>query len=177
MRFASTPTGAVCTSQMVSSSRRQGGGDSATTPPCPHPLEEITLEDDAELPRDQYVGARVPRIGKAARERVRTAYGEHERRNAFPGVHDDLPSLFESALTDESDGVSARLIWCLARPALRDIGLLQWVGGHALGDAAQAGQRAWQGGAEYAPDLARVLWGEARARVGPGWSAHWNARA
>src|SRR5688572_12580266 len=46
---------------------------------------------------------------------------------------DDLPTLFEEAMGWAPDALdpfdAAALVWCLARPALRDIALVQWCGG------------------------------------------------
>ncbi|WP_454111948.1 DUF4192 family protein [Microbacterium aurum] len=79
---------------------------------------------------------------------------------------DDLPSLFEQAL--EWNPVSlapmraAMIGWCLGRPALRDVALVQWASDQAGGDVAMDAQRKWEDGAEYPSDLASVMWGEGR---------------
>lgn len=77
---------------------------------------------------------------------------------------DDLPTLFEEALTwDESDLPAydiAVLVWCLARPALRDIALVGWCGGIDAGDEAFDAQLRWEAGEEYPAHLAMHMWGE-----------------
>lgn len=54
----------------------------------------------------------------------------------------------------------AALIWCLERPALRDVGLLTWIGGLDAGDEAVAAQLRWENGEEYSHELAPYMWGE-----------------
>lgn len=77
---------------------------------------------------------------------------------------DDLPTLFEEALGWDAGALApfdaAALIWCLARPALRDIALVQWCGGMAAGDDALDAQLRWEAGEEYPADLAMQMWGE-----------------
>lgn len=55
---------------------------------------------------------------------------------------------------------TAMLGWCLARPSLRDVALVQWATDVAGGDLAMEAQRRWEDGAEYPADLASVMWGE-----------------
>ncbi|GAA1953735.1 DUF4192 family protein [Microbacterium deminutum] len=77
---------------------------------------------------------------------------------------DDLPTLFEGALAwdpstlDQYD--AAAMTWCLSRPALRDIALVQWCGGLAAGDEALDAQLRWEQGEEYPAHLAMHMWGE-----------------
>jgi hypothetical protein len=77
---------------------------------------------------------------------------------------DDLPTLFESALEWDSDSLdpyhAAAMAWCLSRPALRDIALVQWCGGLAAGDEALDAQLRWERGEEYPAHLAMHMWGE-----------------
>ena len=77
---------------------------------------------------------------------------------------DDIPALFEDALrwdpTDLQPAHAAAIIWCLARPALRDVALVQWCTGIDIGDAALDAQLRWQGGEDYPAALAQQLWGE-----------------
>ena len=77
---------------------------------------------------------------------------------------DDLPALFEDALRWDTDAMpaydAATIIWCLARPALRDIALMEWCGGLAAGDEAFDAQLRWESGEEYPPHLAMHMWGE-----------------
>lgn len=77
---------------------------------------------------------------------------------------DDLPTLFEDALgwnlgtLDPFD--AAAMIWCLSRPALRDVALVQWSGNLAEGDEALDAQLRWEAGEEYPAHLAMRMWGE-----------------
>ncbi len=77
---------------------------------------------------------------------------------------DDLPTLFEEALGWDAASLApfdaAALTWCLARPALRDIALVQWCGGMAAGDEALDAQLRWESGEEYPTHLAMQMWGE-----------------
>lgn len=77
---------------------------------------------------------------------------------------DDIPALFEDALRWEPEDLrpfdAAALIWCLQRPALRDIALVQWSTDLDTGDAALHAQLRWESGQEYPAELAQYLWGE-----------------
>lgn len=77
---------------------------------------------------------------------------------------DDLPDLFEDALEQRPTGRdaydSAALVWCLARPSLRDVALVQWSGNLADGDEALDAQLRWESGEEYPAHLAMRMWGE-----------------
>ncbi|WP_314506993.1 DUF4192 family protein [uncultured Microbacterium sp.] len=77
---------------------------------------------------------------------------------------DDLPTLFEAALGWDAGALApfdaAALTWCLDRPALRDIALVQWCGGMSAGDEALDAQLRWESGEEYPAHLAMQMWGE-----------------
>ncbi|WP_345801239.1 DUF4192 family protein [Microbacterium sp. AZCO] len=77
---------------------------------------------------------------------------------------DDLPGLFEEALDWDADDLDAYdiavLVWCLARPAVRDIALVGWCGGLDAGDEAFDAQLRWEAGEEYPAHLAMHMWGE-----------------
>jgi hypothetical protein len=77
---------------------------------------------------------------------------------------DDLPGFFEDALSRPLDGAdvydAAALVWCLARPSLRDVALVQWSGNLAQGDEAFDAQLRWESGEEYPAHLAMRMWGE-----------------
>jgi hypothetical protein len=77
---------------------------------------------------------------------------------------DDLPTLFEDALRWDPGELepyaAAVLVWCFARPALRDIALVQWCGDLEDGDEAFAAQLRWEDGEEYPAHLAMHMWGE-----------------
>jgi hypothetical protein len=79
-------------------------------------------------------------------------------------VLDDLPALFEDVLEWDADALppldAASLIWCLSRPAVRDIALVQWCGSIADGDEAFDAQLKWESGEEYPAHLAMHMWGE-----------------
>lgn len=80
------------------------------------------------------------------------------------GTLADLPMLYEVVLEGEADDLPpltlALLAWCLARPSMRDIALVQWSADLELGEQADAAQRRWEGGEEYPMSLAERLWGE-----------------
>lgn len=77
---------------------------------------------------------------------------------------EEMLALFERTVgvhdADVSASEWASLIWSLARPALRDVALMQWAGGEEAGVLALQAQLAWEDGTEYPSDLARVMWGE-----------------
>lgn len=77
---------------------------------------------------------------------------------------DDLPGLYEEALSAPPATCDAyewaALIWCLARPSLRDVALVQWSGDAAQGDEALDAQLRWEAGADYPSHLAMRMWGE-----------------
>lgn len=77
---------------------------------------------------------------------------------------DDLPTLFEDALEWDAAALApydaAALIWCLARPSLRDIALVQWCSDIDGGDEALTAQLRWEAGEEYPAHLAMHMWGE-----------------
>ncbi|MCM3695228.1 DUF4192 family protein [Microbacterium oleivorans] len=77
---------------------------------------------------------------------------------------DDLPALYEQMLEWDAATIDpmrvAVLGWCLSRPSLRDVAIVQWSGDHGRGDVALDAQRRWEDGEEYPVDLAEVLWGE-----------------
>lgn len=77
---------------------------------------------------------------------------------------DDLPTLFEHALGWDPAALTAYrtalLTWCFARPALRDIALVQWCGDLEDGDEALTAQLRWEAGEEYPAHLAMHMWGE-----------------
>ena len=77
---------------------------------------------------------------------------------------DDLPEFFESVTGWDAASATAydlaALAWCLRRPALRDIALVQWSEGMSAGDEALDGQLRWEAGEEYPTHLAMRVWGE-----------------
>ena len=77
---------------------------------------------------------------------------------------DDLPRFYEDLLTGDpalSDSyAAAALVWCLSRPSLRDVALVQWSGDAGQGDEALDAQLRWEEGAEYPAHLAMRMWGD-----------------
>ncbi|WP_019181906.1 DUF4192 family protein [Microbacterium yannicii] len=122
---------------------RRGSASSADLAPVPPPMSG-EARSDASGPADQ--------------ERVDP--------HALVAVCllDDLPDLFEGALTWDVETLSAyetaALVWCLSRPSLRDIALVQWSGDFGEGDDALDAQLRWESGEEYPADLAMRMWGE-----------------
>lgn len=77
---------------------------------------------------------------------------------------DDLPDLFEDALSWDPahlDAFSgAVLLWCLRRPALRDVALQQWAGDIHSGELALFAQARWEAGEDYPLELGARFCGE-----------------
>lgn len=150
--------------------------------------ELIALPADDALPPaeagDQTAGAELPRVG--ALECARVAYAldgidaAAELLRALPGeaigsrridplaiaaleALDDLPLFFDRALSWDPERLDAHatamMAWCLARPAVRDIGLIVWTDGRDGGDRAVDAQIDWEAGAPYPPDIGERMWG------------------
>ncbi|WP_322410791.1 DUF4192 family protein [Microbacterium invictum] len=162
----------------------------ADTPPGGRPLSEVDVDALpaalADLPvaaGDQWSGAELPAVDLAEKERVghalqsiRVAIEGFGSAAPGPGVRvdprgleavcllDDLPALFEEALQwnpamlDPFD--AALLLWCLDRPATRDVALVQWCDDIDRGDEAMAAQLRWEAGEPYPADIAKRMWGE-----------------
>lgn len=151
----------------------------------PRPLDEITPDPDLpplpDVEGDQFAAAALPVLpdGEAAAVHrlltdaqnliVRSREGKRlpaRRRAAATLVLDDLadpPALFEAFVapdTDPDDRTVAAVAFCLQRPLLRDVALMQWVGDLATGDAAYGAQSAYAAGHPFPHDLARPMWGE-----------------
>ena len=132
---------------------------------------------------DQSAGSELPLVDLAEKERtahalaaledgVRLLCGDQSLDDqrvdpqalATVCVLDDLPTLFEGALGWDPAGLApfdaAALTWCLSRPALRDIAVVQWCGGMSAGDEALEAQLRWESGEEYPAHLAMQMWGE-----------------
>ncbi|MFJ6678259.1 DUF4192 family protein [Microbacterium sp. NPDC091382] len=155
-------------------------------PPGGRPLAEL----ERHLPPlegDQLEGASLPAAEPAATASVEVALRSLESALAvlcgIPAVDeaaeridpaaleagcalDDLPGLYEGCLAwnpvDLDPMRTAVLAWCLARPSLRDVALVQWATDRAGGDTALDAQRRWEDGEDYPADLASVMWGEGR---------------
>ncbi|MDL9978257.1 DUF4192 family protein [Microbacterium sp. ASV49] len=158
-------------------------------PDCPddgRPLELLPGSRDlgvGRLDRDQAAGAELPASEPTEREQVARAVdslthavllvteqtAETDARidpaalSALCALN-DLPLLFETALDwhpaslDPFDAAS--MIYCLARPALRDVALAQWCDDLAAGDAALDAQLRWEEGDGFPDELACRMWGE-----------------
>lgn len=157
-------------------------------PPGGRPLGDLLLHTPVPGPRpdgDQSSGAALPRRSAAERRAVEAALrslatalevicgipaGTERADRVDPAALeaacrlDDLPTLFEDALEWDAANLSpmrvAVLTWCLGRPALRDVALVQWASDMAGGDLALEAQRKWEDGAAYPADLAERMWGE-----------------
>lgn len=88
------------------------------------------------------------------------------RRAAAGRVLDDVtdpPAVFERFVAPgiplDADAIAA-VSFCLQRPALRDVALMQWVGDITTGDATYGAQHAYGEGHPFPADLARPMWGE-----------------
>lgn len=130
--------------------------------------------------------ARSERVGRALTECARALeWVLNGSRPADARIHpdalvaslalEDLPAFFETWIpphgtaTPPGDAIEADhadvqdlalLIWCLARPALRDIALATWVRGIHGGDAALVAQQEWEAGAAYPDELGAWMMGE-----------------
>ncbi|HWI31109.1 MAG TPA: DUF4192 family protein [Microbacterium sp.] len=157
-------------------------------PPEGRPRTELPAELAVPEPRDvsgdQAAGVELPAADLAEKERVgaalrsieataRVVCGEADpasmadldpRAIAAVGRLDDIPLLFEDALHWDTEHLepfeAAALMWCLARPSLRDVALSQWSGDIVSGDDALEAQRRWEDGEAYPDDLALVMFGE-----------------
>lgn len=164
----------------------------------PHPLTEIQdaafegLDHDisgdhlaaARLPAGSAVDSRlleqllvdVEHALRRSRDRRRLSPARRTAADAVAAEIADPPELFERAIGRPADQVDmtriAALAFCLERPALRDVALMQWTGDLATGDAVFRAQTVFRGGEPVPEDLARPMWGEgakpdpARLRAG-----------
>ncbi|WJL97080.1 DUF4192 family protein [Microbacterium sp. ET2] len=155
--------------------------------PLPEILDaDASPADRAGLPLadgDQWTGAALPAVDLAEKERVGNAL--QAIRVAIGGfgssatgstaridprgleavcLLDDLPALFEEALSWNPEMLdpfdAALLLWCLERPATRDVALVQWCDDIDRGDEAMAAQLRWEAGEPYPAEVAKRMWGE-----------------
>jgi hypothetical protein len=134
---------------------------------------------EGERPADAAAGARPPAVDRAGDlgpvpapldDAADEASGSSSAHRLDPRALaavcrlDDLPGFFEHVLDTASETrdahESAALIWCLSRPSLRDVALVQWSGNLAQGDEALDAQLRWEDGEEYPAHLAMRMWGE-----------------
>lgn len=152
----------------------------------PYPLPEID-ESQAGLPDtriddDQYAAAELPGVDDDLKEVVAEAIDamEHvlgtvaERRRlpldrvavsaATASLLAEPPLLFEDAISRAPSELTPRELaavsFCLERPSLRDVALMQWAGDIRDGYAVLGAQTAYHAGAAFPEDLARPMWGE-----------------
>ncbi len=156
----------------------------------PRPLAELAVgpsgaEQLAEPDGDQWAGCELPEIDSTDAAAVESALSaladavavlcadapaRDETKRVDPRALeaavalDDLPALFERMLTWDASELepfdAATAVWCLSRPALRDIALVGWAAGPHLGDEALAAQLRWEKGEPYPSELAQIMWGE-----------------
>jgi hypothetical protein len=161
---------------------------------CPkggRPLTDLGVDPAASGPSpDQSAGAELPACDLAEREgvaralrslgqAVRLVTDQPDRSDdgridpaALTAVCalNDIPLLFETALDWDAASLdafdAATMIYCLARPTLRDVALIQWCDDLASGDRALDAQLQWEDGDDYPADLASRMWGEGRRPSG-----------
>lgn len=180
-------TGLTLVDVLVVAAEGWGSHDDRHLPAGGRPLAEIVTRAHDGLPaalEDQAAGAQLPTRTAADRRLVgaatRSLRASLELLCGIPGGPrvdridpaaleaacelDDLPRLIERALSWDPDELApmdaALLGWCLARPSLRDVALVQWSGDAVAGEDALEAQRRWEDGEVYPADLACVMWGE-----------------
>ncbi|WP_424708243.1 DUF4192 family protein [Microbacterium sp. SLBN-111] len=160
------------------------GWDSYLTPAenGPLPLADIEARDDLPaVDGDQLSAVALPEIARASVETVarlltdvehllsrsraaKRLSGRHRSDAAkLIDVLGDPPAVFEAAVASDSPldvQQLAAMSFCLQRPALRDVALMQWVGDLATGDATYRAQFAFAEGRAFPADLARPMCGE-----------------
>jgi len=164
------------------------GWDSYLAPTlcAPHPLSGIAAADlehlDLPVLDDQFAGAELPDTDPAVAAGVAAGLREIERLlgrasegRRLPLAHrgaagtataalSDPPTLLEGVLAvppaEIEPAYLAAVAFCLERPALRDVALMQWAADLATGDAVFHAQTSFHGGAAFPEELARPMWGE-----------------
>lgn len=134
-------------------------GEHKKTPIAPVPAHIAALAAET----DQQAGGTLPEVDPALAAEVATRIpGADAIREALSGV--DLIDAIEDALSfDASAGDAehaAQIIAGLNHPALRDVALVQWARGEAVGREAFAAQVAWEAGAPFPTHLAAIMCGE-----------------
>ncbi|MFJ6533896.1 DUF4192 family protein [Microbacterium sp. NPDC091662] len=130
------------------------------------------LPPSAEVSGDQSIGAELPKVDLAEKERVGTASAELAafldrkgrgrltvRENpqliAALVLLDDVPAFFESVLAAPDDlppSATATLLWCLGQPLLRDVAIAQWATDLAGGIRTLEAQTAFAESGVMVPD-------------------------
>ncbi len=158
-------------------------------PRAGRPLDALSLATPVAVPPgDQASGAGLPSVPPkqaeavaSALRAVRTALRDprrdendvaprrgarriHPEALAVVGRLDDVVACFEQSLDADPTSLApfdaALLVWCLSRPALRDVAIVQWAADARRGMRALDAQRRWEEGAEYPADLAMTMWGD-----------------
>lgn len=149
------------------------------------PYDHAALSDEPMPVRDQAAGADLPAVDLAGKERIGRAIAEIDRAmgslfgdgapREAPRIApaalatvcrmDDVPLLFEEAITRDAATLdpyeAGAVAWCLMRPGLRDVALVQWVCDLAAGDEAFEAQLRFTDGEAYPEHLAAPIWGDA----------------
>lgn len=132
------------------------GSEDAPVPVAPLP-EQFT---EMVAAGDQSTGAVLPDVDPE----LRAAVADHLAAGTENFLPSEMIRLFERAVDATADALSpadlATLVFCLARPALRDVAIVQWTQGPETGMRALEAQAAWETGTAYPSDLASVMWGE-----------------
>jgi hypothetical protein len=160
------------------------GWDSYVTPADDGPLPLADIEARDDLPAvdgDQLSAVALPEIAQPSVEAVARLLTDAERllsrsraAKRLSGRHrsdaaklidvlGDPPAVFEAAVASDFPldvPHLAAMSFCLQRPALRDVALMQWVGDLATGDATYRAQFAFAEGRAFPADLARPMCGE-----------------
>lgn len=140
----------------------EGWASYLETEPRLHPLEPVATEavpGVGDVSGDQSTGADLPPADLAQRERVGRALRDLRVLTDGPGAMnpeqaapealaavamiDDIPAFFELLIDARGDVppfAVAALLWCLERPAYRDVALLQWASDHDTGVRALGAQ-------------------------------------
>ncbi len=154
-----------------------------------HPLAEIPTPPElpglGDLAGDQRSGSALPDVDPVQKAAVAEAFAaldpvlgrrvdapsqaasggrEHPLATAAAAVLDDLPTFLERMLAghEPDDPFDlAVLAWCLNRPMLRDVGLIQWARGFDDGVRTLAAQLTFRNRGTHVPDaLAATLLGQ-----------------
>lgn len=161
---AITRTAAECGLSVIERFYVTGGGWGLIGNDAVSPMPEVPENLAAMATEsDQRAGANLPEIDEAfAREVAEALPSDLGIHLAMLDI--DPLDLFEGSLSWDGSSLEAQsaaaMIAMMNRPALRDVALVQWAHGFAVGESALDAQIAWQDGAEYPTHLAAVMWGE-----------------
>ncbi|QLD11646.1 DUF4192 family protein [Microbacterium oleivorans] len=106
----------------------------------------------------------MPRVGGGRRRDRAGGRGVDPASLAIACELDDPPRVFEDALALGPEALDparvALLVWCLSRPGLRDVALVQWATSRDGGDDALDAQLRWEEGEDYPERLGAIMWGD-----------------